>query len=103
EAEHSACVCPRCEQALFFGEADGVSMLGCGICGGIWLDNASAQRVTQQYSDRVVDMAARAAQNAQRKPDVRASAKCAQCRTDMARRTFGMVSLDVCTEHGQWL
>jgi Zn-finger nucleic acid-binding protein len=102
EAERSEHVCPRCEQTLFFGEADGIAMLGCGICGGIWLDNASAQRVTQQYSDRVVDLAARAAQNAQRKPDVRATAKCAQCRAEMPRRTFGMVSLDVCAEHGTW-
>ena len=101
-ATHSDLVCPRCEQKLFFGDADGVAMLGCGICGGIWLDNAAAQKVTQHYSDRVVDLAARAAQNAQVKPDVRRSAKCAQCRAEMQRRTFGTVSVDVCAEHGTW-
>jgi Zn-finger nucleic acid-binding protein len=102
EAAGSELVCPRCEQKLFFGDADGVAMLGCGVCGGIWLDNGSAHKVTEHYSDRVVDMAARAAQSAQRKPDVRAAAKCAQCRAEMQRRTFGVVSLDVCAEHGTW-
>jgi len=101
EAKHSDMICPRCEQKLFFGDADGVVMLGCGLCGGIWLDNESAQRVTQRYSDRVVDMVSRAAQSAQRRPDIRAAAKCAECRREMQRRTFGSVSVDVC-EHGTW-
>jgi len=77
-------------------------MLGCGVCGGIWLDNDAAQKVTHHYSDHVVRMAERASQSAQRKPDVRSAAKCAQCRTEMDRRTFGMVSVDVCGEHGTW-
>ena len=102
EAKHSDLVCPRCEQKLFFGDADGVAMLGCGLCGGIWLDNDSSRKVTQHYSDRVVDLAARAAQNAQTKPDVRKAAKCAECRCEMQRRTFGSVSVDVCAEHGTW-
>jgi len=101
-AKHSDFVCPRCDQKLFFGDADGVAMLGCGICGGIWLDNEAAHKVTSHYSDRVVDLAARAAQNAQTKPDVRKAAKCAQCRCEMQRRTFGSVSVDVCNDHGTW-
>jgi len=100
-AKGSNLICPRCDQKLFFGDADGVAMLGCGLCGGIWLDNDSAQRVTQHYSDRVVDLAARAAQSAQRRPDIRAAAKCAECRCEMQRRTNGRVSVDVC-EHGTW-
>ena len=102
EAARSDLVCPRCEARLFAGDADGVAMLGCGLCGGIWLDNDAAQRVTQHFNARVVDMATRASQTAQRRPDVRASAKCASCRTEMGRRTFGQVSLDICQAHGTW-
>ena len=102
EAQRSACACPRCDKALFFGDAEGIAMLGCGLCGGIWLDNDAARKVLEHYSDRVVDMAARAAQSAQVKPDLRQAAKCAQCRNDMQRRTFGSVSVDVCNDHGTW-
>ena len=102
EAQRSNLVCPRCEQKLFFGDAEGVTLAGCGVCGGIWLDNEAAQKVTHHYSERVVEMATRASESAHQKPDVRAAAKCAQCRAEMARRTFGQVSVDVCAEHGTW-
>lgn len=102
EAERSDFACPRCDARLFAGQADGVSMLGCGLCGGIWLDNEAAQRVTQHFSERVVELATRASQSAQRRPDVRAVAKCASCRAEMGRRTYGQVSVDVCQAHGTW-
>jgi len=77
-------------------------MLGCGTRGGIWLDNDAAQRVTQHFSERVIQLANAATQSAQRRPDVRAVAKCGACRTEMKRRTFGEISIDYCEAHGTW-
>ena len=102
EAKPSDKTCPRCEQRLFFGDAEGVAMLGCGLCGGIWLDNDAAQKVADHYSERVVEMANRASKSAARRPDLQVAARCAECRTEMQPRTFGTVTIDICADHGTW-
>jgi Zn-finger nucleic acid-binding protein len=83
------------------GDANGVVMHGCGLCGGVWLDNVAAQRVSQRYDERVVDLAGRARENATVRPDTRAVATCPACRREMGRRTFGQISIDYC-DHGTW-
>ncbi len=102
EARGSERVCPRCASKLFFGEADGVEMLGCGACGGIWLDNASARKVMSRYDEAVAELAQRASINAKVRPDVRAAVNCAECGAPMTRRQVADVELDFCGEHGTW-
>src|SRR6476469_9495567 len=37
--------CPHCKKRLVGVRAEDVELHGCGGCGGIWIDNASSQRV----------------------------------------------------------
>lgn len=101
EAKHSDHACPRCTTKLFFGETDGIA-LGCGLCGGIWLDNASAQRVMARYDGAVAELASRATASATKRPDVRAPVNCAECGASMQRKRVGDVEIDLCLAHGTW-
>jgi Zn-finger nucleic acid-binding protein len=102
EAQRSELACPRCGERLFSGAAHEISMLGCGLCGGIWLDNEAAQRVMAKFDEAIVDLAGRAAAHAQKHPDERAAVLCAACKQPMVRRRVGSVDLDLCTAHGTW-
>lgn len=99
DSEHK---CPRCATTLFFGDANGTALLGCGLCGGLWLDNASAQRVMSRYDDAVRELASRATTNATARPDVRAPVSCAECGGAMQRKRVADVELDLCPAHGTW-
>ncbi len=103
-AERSDLVCPRCETKLFSGTAHDIVMLGCGLCGGIWLDNESARRVTAHFDQAVIELAGRASMNATARPDVRAPVACAVCRNPMTRTiaTSANVEIDLRQAHGTW-
>ncbi len=77
-------------------------MLACGICGGIWLDNVSAQRAVAKFDEAVTDLAVRVSSNAQARVDIRPHVKCADCRTAMTRTQRAGVEIDYCTAHGTW-
>jgi Zn-finger nucleic acid-binding protein len=104
QAARSDLACPRCGEKLFSGAAHDVAMLGCGLCGGIWLDNASAQRVMQHVDEAVVELAGRAAANAVKRPDVREIVKCPACSNAMERKrvTTSNIAIDLCHAHGTW-
>jgi Zn-finger nucleic acid-binding protein len=103
-ATPSSGICPRCDRPLFEADAQGVVLLGCGMCGGIWLDNTSAQRVVTTLDTQVVELANRASAHASATPERLPAGRCAVCQCIMGRTrvTRLLVEVDVCPEHGTW-
>ena len=96
--------CPRCRLDLFAGAAGGVTMHGCGRCGGVWLDNASARRIHEAAPADAVALADSASAAAAVAVDAAAVAPCAGCGQPMARTTIQAAGVDVdsCAPHGTW-
>lgn len=90
--------------SLFRGAAHGVALNGCGLCGGIWIDNTSATRAMKTYDRTVVDMASGAARRARQSPDRAPSVRCAECRETTTRVKVSRleVPVDCCEKHGTW-
>ena len=103
-ARASPHACPRCEELLFEGRTQDVTLLGCGTCGGIWLDNANAQRAIRNLDDKISNLSHRAASRATASPSKEKPAACPVCRLVMGRvrRTLAQIDLDVCPTHGTW-
>ena len=102
-SSHDGPPCPRCTAPLFEGSAGGATLLGCGRCGGVWLDNASAQRVLAARDGAIVELAARADARANAVAAVRVEeAACPVCRRALVTTTDpgSRVELDVCATHG---
>jgi Zn-finger nucleic acid-binding protein len=104
EAVASSLVCPRCDVSLFRGSAHGVLLNGCGLCGGIWIDNASASRAMKSYDRAVVTMASTAGRHATTQPERSASVRCAECRapTQRVKVSRHQIPVDYCELHGTW-
>lgn len=100
----AAGTCPRCGLPLFEGQANGVAMLGCGRCGGVWLDNESAQRAVAAFDAAVVALADQASSRAAVTPETSALVSCPVCQKLMPRTRAPKsgIQIDVCTEHGTW-
>jgi Zn-finger nucleic acid-binding protein len=94
-------VCPRCTAVLFAAETGGVTLNGCGRCGGIWLDNEACQAVVRSYDPAVVALARRAASHATARPRATEIA-CPVCNARLQRAQAGGIVLDVCADHGTW-
>lgn len=96
--------CPRCNLPLYPGEAAGVTMSACGHCGGLWLDNRSAQRVQQALPDEALALADRASRFGSGQVDTSHLLACPCCQKALARvnvKAAG-VDIDVCSAHGTW-
>jgi Zn-finger nucleic acid-binding protein len=100
----AAAACPRCGLPLFEGNANGITMLGCGRCGGIWLGNEAAQRAIQTMDRAVVALADQVSNRAAFTVDVGAQVACPTCRRPLARTSSPQAGIwiDVCGEHGTW-
>lgn len=97
--------CPRCKASLFEGNAHGVMVLGCGICGGIFLDNEGSTRITRAPDDVIAGLAARARDRAvMASVDTRPKdLSCPSCSAPMRRvLARGFVEVDYCASHGTW-
>ena len=100
--------CPRCRtpmQALRLGTT---TARECGACGGLWLDPASLQKLSDGREDHadVVGMLAVRMPTAAVPPDVVHYVPCPECGQLMNRKNFAQSSgviLDVCAKHGVWL
>jgi Zn-finger nucleic acid-binding protein len=103
-ATRSAFLCPRCDLALYQGRTAAVTLLGCGECGGIWLDNTNAQRAVASIDAQVLELATRASSHARHEVDRSPPVRCAECRATLRRvkTTRLAVEVDVCAEHGTW-
>ncbi len=109
-------LCPVCNVKLFLGRAEDVAMLGCGRCGGQWLDNAGTQRVVQGLiSEQAKAMANQVSSHSGKASPVKGSAYrasgaektarcCPICSQPLTAKVVNEVNIeiDVCTRHGTW-
>jgi Zn-finger nucleic acid-binding protein len=94
--------CPHCRKRLVTVRASDVELHGCGSCGGIWIDNASARRVLASPDTIFVELARRAGDNAKKRQHAGTVPVCAACPAVLdGVKTHG-IQLDVCSEHGTW-
>jgi Zn-finger nucleic acid-binding protein len=104
EAARRITTCLRCGDAMHGAEANDVLLKGCGACGGIWLDNASAQLLVNQAPPDAVALVRRAM--GATRPAVSASEplRCPLCADPMQQRHLERtgVTVDVCAKHGTW-
>lgn len=101
----TAGACPRCGGPLFEGRTRDARLLGCGACGGVWLDNAASQALV---TGRASDLVALAQQPSGRPGDPvdpgAGSLVCPECGEALSRVTAAgtAIELDVCPTHGTW-
>ena len=78
-------------------------MHGCGQCGGVWLDNASSQRLTNALCDHTVSLADKIGRAAPGAPH-QGPAHCPVCQHQLrvTRVSRAQVEIDVCDSHGAW-
>lgn len=95
--------CPHCKKRLVTANVAGVALNGCVDCGGIWIDNPSAQRLFIAPQRVFVDLASRAATNARKQHPLRnLQPLCPTCDDPLDKRVFQQIQLDVCNAHGTW-
>ncbi len=97
--------CPRCHVALAVASVPPFTMLGCGACGGVWLEHAAVRALLTGGEPRIEELAGRAARATISRPDRRpANLPCPLCSSPMAQCdvTHAMIAVDTCNLHGTW-
>jgi Zn-finger nucleic acid-binding protein len=96
--------CARCKAKLFAKEVHDIRLFGCGVCGGVFLDNEGSTRITRARDQDLAVLAERARQHAVTAADTRpAGIPCPTCERAMQRvRAAGAIDLDICDAHGTW-
>lgn len=97
--------CPRCSVSLFAGNAHGITLLGCAICGGIFLDNEGSTQIVHAHDREIARLAERAHfRAAARGVDIRPrDLPCPMCTTPMKRVVVReVIEIDFCAAHGTW-
>jgi len=94
--------CPHCRKRLVTVRAEDVSLSGCGACGGIWVDNASARSVLSNPLPVFADLARRASAGATGSRGKSEKPTCAECPAVLERSSVHGIELDVCPDHGTW-
>ena len=97
--------CPRCSITLFRGKRPGFELWGCGTCGGVWLDLASARRLAEALPADAVALASQVARHASRSVEGSlAAGACPECEREMTHQSIAgaHVVIDVCGAHGAW-
>ena len=98
--------CPRCAAGMYVGKTPaGGDMWGCGQCGGVWLDNATAQHVVDSVCEATLGMARSAAEAAAVPSRPAAQGlKCPACGQNMkaTKVQAAWLDIDVCDAHGTW-
>jgi Zn-finger nucleic acid-binding protein len=92
-------------QALRLGDTNARE---CSACGGLWLDPATLQRLSDARDERasIVSVLAMRVPTVATPPDVVRYVPCPVCERLMNRKNFAHSSgvvLDVCARHGVWL
>lgn len=101
-AEDRELRCPHCRKRLVSVIAKQVELAGCGGCGGIWVDNASARKVLAQPEAIFADLARRAGTSARSRGSRGTSPACPVCTAVLDRAVTRGIELDVCSDHGTW-
>jgi Zn-finger nucleic acid-binding protein len=94
--------CPHCHKKLVGVVAKGVELDGCGGCGGIWVNNASARSVLANPEEIFADLAKRAADNARNRTVREKNPRCPVCTAVLDPIKTHGIALDVCGDHGTW-
>jgi Zn-finger nucleic acid-binding protein len=95
--------CPRCKASLYEGLAHGVIVLGCDVCGGVFLDNAASTAILRRNDVEIAAIAVRATRRAVAAFDTSvAELRCPRCPSLLQRVTAQGVDLDICQAHGTW-
>ena len=99
--------CVDCAHRLFGATRDGISIEGCGACGGIWLSNADAHHLFLTQNMKVIGLADEATKAATTHRAGSRERRCPDCAVMLAAQkvtTFesAFVTVDVCTSHGTW-
>ena len=98
--------CLRCDvQSLVRANADDVAVVGCSLCGGIWLDTASAARIARSAPAAVVSLVDRVVSAASAEPHLDETVACPLCGRPLVRRRLTPSGVEVhgCEGHGIWL
>ena len=56
--------CPRCGTPVLLGKVEHLDAMGCGKCGGLWLDNAGSSAVLGHYDIDAAQLASQVDANA---------------------------------------
>jgi Zn-finger nucleic acid-binding protein len=102
---HALPSCPRCSAQLFDGHAREAKLLGCGQCGGVWLDSAASKAVLQGEAKDLVGLADLASRHATVAVDTQVSnLACPECGQPMTRGAVPgtRIEIDLCSRHGTW-
>lgn len=102
DANAAILVCPHCRRRLATVRVRDVDLHGCGACGGIWVDNASAQNLVKAPDTVFEDLATRCAAGARNRTKRATAPVCAKCRIPLDQAKNGQLELDVCHLHGTW-
>ncbi len=96
--------CPRCGAGIFSGKVGHLDALGCGGCGGLWLDNEGTTTVLRRYDIDAAKLARRIDANtgdvAAISPFAAASGPCPVCAKALQGTVHASVKLDFCVDHG---
>ena len=103
DRETNVVLCPRCNVGLFAVTSNEIFVHGCGVCGGIWLDNAGSLAITKHADPQLAVLAARADRNAVTHHGTsHQKLDCPACNRQMERVHTGLAELDICRTHGTW-
>lgn len=95
--------CPHCKKLLVTVKVGELALSGCGRCGGIWVDNASARSLVASPQRVVIELAERASAHAAKNGKPRSSTPtCPCCPAVLDKRRAHGVELDLCDQHGTW-
>jgi Zn-finger nucleic acid-binding protein len=96
--------CPRCNVGLFAGKVGHLDALGCGACGGLWVDNEATTTILRRYDLDAAQLArmidARAAAQQALSPFATASGGCPICTKPLEAAEHQGTRLDFCALHG---
>lgn len=101
--------CPRCDTAFLLVKAGRETLRECPACGGLWVDNATLQRICTEQEEMQAVMGfnpdpVRTAVGKSHQP-ARVYIPCPECQKLMNRRQFAGCSgviVDWCKAHGTW-
>lgn len=96
--------CPRCRCPLFKGELGAATVLGCGRCGGVWLDNVACAVVVRGAGEAYVSLGERASRQSSVSIADDGTAACPICGEILARTQAApsAIVVDACAAHGTW-
>ncbi len=94
--------CPGCRKRLVAVRVEDIALHGCGSCGGIWVDNASARKVVALPQRVFIELATNAGKNATRRRDAAQTFSCPICPALLDRVHSSGIEIEICQEHGTW-